>query len=124
MIRSLLLNNISKIKLDSIHYPVKKFTARPSLLRTLSSSAPSPSSSSSKKKPEPEQEQGGSNNFLVWTVGALAAAGVGYYYFNQKGQLKSSTEPLDYQKVYNSIAELLTSDPDYDVCCLDFLRLT
>jgi hypothetical protein len=110
MIRTLSLRNVSKIKLDSIHY-LKKFTPRPSLLRTLSTSA------SSKKKPEPEQEQGGSNNFLVWTVGALAAAGAGYYY--QKGQLKSSTEPLDYQNVYNSIADLLTSDPDYDVCFLD-----
>lgn len=112
MIRTLSLRNFSKIKLDSIHYLVKKFTPRPSLLRTLSTSAPSPSF---KKKPEPEQ--GGSNNFLVWTVAALAAAGAGYYY--QKGQLKSSTEPLDYQNVYNSIADLLASDPDYDVCCLD-----
>ena len=88
-------------------------------------SAPTPTSSSSKSesKQEAEEEDGGSNNIILWSVAGAAAAGLGYYFYssgtnNSKAKSLSAALPLttqeDYQKVYNAISELLTSNSDYD----------
>jgi len=79
-------------------------------------------------------ESGGSSNTLLWVVGAAAVAGGGYWYYSSgsvgtmkkeaDSAAKSATQAVkaatnfaptkdDYQKVYNSIAEIL-DDNDYD----------
>ncbi|KAJ3046265.1 heme peroxidase [Rhizophlyctis rosea] len=66
------------------------------------------------------QKQGGGSNVLLFVLLAAAGAG-GYYYYttqsdNKDGKTAAAAlnKPLNYQEVYNEIAKLIDSNPDYD----------
>ncbi|RCH77697.1 heme peroxidase, partial [Rhizopus stolonifer] len=61
----------------------------------------------------------GSGRFLFLSLAALG--GVGGYYYTSAQSIKTKSTPLstvkkeiDYEKIYNEIAELLEENPDYD----------
>ncbi|KAJ3051294.1 heme peroxidase [Rhizophlyctis rosea] len=71
--------------------------------------------------PQTDAKQGGGGgSALLFVVLAAAGAG-GYYYYStldDKAQTKVSAaalnKPLNYQEVYNEVAKLVDSNPDYD----------
>ncbi|KAI8822211.1 mitochondrial putative cytochrome c peroxidase [Fimicolochytrium jonesii] len=77
--------------------------------------------------PPPPSNSGGSSKGLLYGL-ALAAAGAGGYYYYQstggditaganperKNIKKNILSPADYQKVYEDVANILDSNPDYD----------
>ncbi|KAI8890917.1 class II peroxidase [Backusella circina FSU 941] len=67
---------------------------------------------------EGSSKKGGSGGLLFLSL--VAVGGVAGYYYNstQSFQTKTATESkpkeVDYQKIYNEIAEMFDEDPDYD----------
>ncbi|CAO3670871.1 unnamed protein product [Rhizopus stolonifer] len=64
-------------------------------------------------------KKGGSGRFVFLSLATLG--GVGGYYYTSAQSIKTKTSPLstvkkeiDYEKIYNEIAELLEENPDYD----------
>jgi cytochrome c peroxidase len=68
---------------------------------------------------EEKTESGRSSNLLLWLGAAgLIGAGAGYYFYSYdnvlgKATKKPETKTVDYQKVYNQIADIL-EDNDWD----------
>ncbi|CAO3628842.1 unnamed protein product [Cunninghamella blakesleeana] len=88
---------INRAALSSVAY--RTSLLKPAAVRSYSTSMP-------------PHKKGGNNLILFLGLAALGGAG-GYYYHNSSHSVSTQKKPIDYQQIYNEIAELL-EDNDYD----------